>query len=151
MLDYNILKKKPILETNKGEAYIDLAQKTYSDKKYVPGEVLIINKYYVARPDLVSLAVYGDDQYADIICKINGISNPFELNENDIIFIPAIDTINSLTTINNKPSDLVDEEPNLYTKKTDIRKKSSDKRSPNEMTLSDSNYIIDHSLGLIFY
>lgn len=40
------------------------------------------------RPDLVSLAYYGTENYADIICKYNGISNPFSLAKDDIIKIP---------------------------------------------------------------
>ena len=47
----------------------------------------VVSKEYIARPDLVSLAFYKTDEYADIICKVNGISNPFELNENMVLLI----------------------------------------------------------------
>ena len=67
MLDYDILNKKPTLLANSNDEFIDLAQQTYNIKNTVKGEILIVNKYYVARPDLISLAVYGDDKYADII------------------------------------------------------------------------------------
>lgn len=150
MLDYNILSKKPII-TNNNEDSIDLLAKTYIGKSSVQGEILIVNKYYIGRPDLVSLAIYGDDKYADIICKVNGISNPFELNEDDILFLPAIDELNSLTIPVDKPSELVNQSNNLYNAKKDLRKKISEKRSPNEMVVGESNYIIDHSLGLVFY
>lgn len=41
-----------------------------------------------ARPDLVSLRVYGEDTYQDQICKMNGISNPYSLNIDDVLVIP---------------------------------------------------------------
>lgn len=150
MLDYNILQKKPILSFNNDE-YIDLSPQTYYVKDNIRGELLVVNQYYVARPDLISLAIYGDDKYADIICKINGISNPFELNENDILFIPNISELIDLTKNQDNPSKLVSESSDLLKKNYDMRKKLSEKRSPNEMVISDSNYIIDHSLGLVFY
>lgn len=150
MLNYNIIQKKPILSSN-NEEYIDLAKQTYKVKNNIKGEILIVNQYYVARPDLISLAIYGDDQYADIICKINGISNPFELNENDILFIPNIDELTELTKAQSTPSELVSDSSDLLNKTSDVRKKISEKRSPNEMVIGESNYIIDHSLGLVFY
>jgi len=151
MVDYNILSKKPFLSIDDDDKYIDLLSPTYIYKDNVKGEFLVVNEYYVSRPDLISLAIYGDDKYADIICKVNGISNPFELNEDDIIFLPAIDELMELTKPNIYPSTLVNENNNLANQNKDLRKKISEKRSPNEMVLGESNYIIDHSLGLVFY
>lgn len=151
MVDYNILSKKPFLSIGDDDKYIDLLSPTYIYKDKVKGEFLVVNEYYVSRPDLISLAIYGDDKYADIICKVNGISNPFELNEDDIIFLPAIDELMELTKPNIYPSTLVNENNNLANQNKDLRKKISEKRSPNEMVLGESNYIIDHSLGLVFY
>lgn len=45
------------------------------------------------RIDLISIAAYGTDKYADIILKYNGISNPFTINTDDILYIPTIDTV----------------------------------------------------------
>ena len=151
MLDYNILSKKPKLLQNTNDEFIDLVPQTYNVKKPMNGEIIIVNQYYIARPDLISLAIYGDDKYADIICKINGISNPFELNENDMLFIPTIDELTGLTKVQNTPSSLVSESKKLFNDKKDKRKKISEKRSPNEMVVGEENYIIDHSLGLVFY
>jgi hypothetical protein len=41
------------------------------------------------RPDLISNLYYGNENYADIICKYNNISNPFSLERNQLIKIPA--------------------------------------------------------------
>ena len=79
MLDYKILDYKSKINKN-NDTYIDLMSDSFNMSSVAfDGQVIIVNKYYVARPDLVSLAIYGTDDYADIICKINGISNPFPL------------------------------------------------------------------------
>jgi hypothetical protein len=135
------------------ETFMDLLAPVYKTDYSPQGRVIIVNQYYVSRPDLISLAVYGDDKYGDIICKLNGISNPFELNENDLLFVPAIDDINQLVSKNDTASKLVDESDELspISNKVDLRKKYSEKRAPNELTIDKSNYIIDKSLGLVFY
>jgi hypothetical protein len=45
------------------------------------------------RIDLISYAAYGTDAYADIIMKYNGISNPFTIDAEDILYIPTLDTV----------------------------------------------------------
>lgn len=153
MLDYRTLSFKPQIIKNGKETYLDLLAPVYKTDFSPSGKVIIVNQYYVARPDLISLAIYGDDKYGDIICKLNGISNPFELNENDILFIPSIDDLNELTYNNDLASKLIneDDELSIISNKVDMRKKYSEKRAPNELTVDQSNYIIDKSLGLIFY
>ena len=95
MLNYNSLASKPEISRmidGKKVTYKDLLCNTLSDEEPVfEGiEFIRVTDDYVARPDLISLAVYGTDQYADILCKINGISNPFELNADMILLIPNI-------------------------------------------------------------
>lgn len=153
MLDYKILEYKPIIKKDNNE-YIDLMADTFNKDLVIQGYPIIINEYYVSRPDLVSLAVYGDDKYGDIICKINGISNPFELNEDDIIFIPNLDYVISAVKSNNLSSDLVEDERNDHIEKKDrnnFQKRKNEKRSPNEQLIGENNYIIDKSLGVVFY
>ncbi|HUT79856.1 MAG TPA: hypothetical protein VMZ29_01535 [Candidatus Bathyarchaeia archaeon] len=50
---------------------------------------------YVMRPDLISKAVYNNSLYAEVLLKYNGISNPFSINENDLILIPDLDSANA--------------------------------------------------------
>ncbi len=40
------------------------------------------------RPDLISFLYYGTENYADILCKYNGISNPFSLVRDQLIKVP---------------------------------------------------------------
>lgn len=117
---------------------------------------IIVTKEYIARPDLISLYVYKTDEYADLICKLNGISNPFELNENMVLLIPSK---NKLDEIVNKTNMGVSEFINENDKNTDNicqiektnKKLLNQKRSPNEATINDNNYIIRKDMGLVFY
>lgn len=153
MLDYKILDYKSKINKN-NDTYIDLMSDSFNMSSVAfDGQVIIVNKYYVARPDLVSLAIYGTDDYADIICKINGISNPFELNENDILFLPDIEFIRNCCKQSSSKSEIVETEDEILTpKKTNnFQKKKNERRSSNEQLEGEQNYVIDKSLGLVFY
>ena len=153
MLDYKILDYKSKINKN-NDTYIDLMSDSFNMSSVAfDGQVIIVNKYYVARPDLVSLAIYGTDDYADIICKINGISNPFELNENDILFLPDIEFIRNCCKQSSSKSEIVETEDEILTpKKTNnLQKKKNERRSSNEQLEGEQNYVIDKSLGLVFY
>jgi hypothetical protein len=56
------------------------------------------------RPDLISNAVYNTTDNTEIILKYNGISNPFTIDENDIILAPNIDDVRLHTQKNNASS-----------------------------------------------
>lgn len=153
MLDYKLLNKKNIINNN-GESYYDLLKKTYNENSLLYPTPIIVNKYYVARPDLISFALYGDDKYADIICKLNGISNPFELNENDVIVVPNVEYLNNCIYKSKEDSGIIKNSKTETIQKLDKynkQKRKNEQRSPNEQTIGDSNFIIDKSLGLVFY
>ena len=153
MLNYKLINNKSVI-TKDNDTFIDLLSKTYNEKSnYVPTP-LIVNKYYVARPDLISLALYGDDRYADIICKLNGISNPFELNENDTIIVPNIEYMNECLYKTKEDSGIIEDAKNETIQKIDKynkQKRKNENRSPNEQIIGESNFIIDKSLGVVFY
>lgn len=155
-LDYLILEHKPKIQLtdkhgNKQEC-IDLLPETVASMTLDNTmHKCVVNKYYVARPDLISLAFYGTDKYADIICKLNGISNPFELNENDMLTIPRIEHLVFYTKANTNSSELINSGSNINKPKVSKQKDLNKKRSPNEQVVGDKNYLIDKSLGLVFY
>lgn len=156
MLNYKTLDFKGI--TNKQvddntEYYIDLLSKVVDpDYEISGGTVVVANEYYVGRPDLISLAVYGTDQYADIICKVNGISNPFELNEDMILYCPSVNNINQLFKWGaaKTPSDKASDADSIITKKNNTKLKT-EYRSPADATIDSKNYVINKTLGLVFY
>jgi len=153
MLDYKLINYKPTI-TKDNETYIDLLSKTYDEGMVGSFSPIVVNKYYVARPDLISLAVYGDDKYGDIICKVNGISNPFELNEDMLLLLPNVEFLSSCVLKNQKKSDLIEDPKTdrIYkNNETNLQKKKNELRSPNQQVIGDSNYIIDKSLGIVFY
>ena len=115
-------------------------------------DIIVVNKYYVARPDLISLAVYGTDEYGDIICKFNGISNPFELNEDMVIYIPSkTDIDNILYKSVEGACELIENDSSIKKKLSVYTKKKTDARSPSMAVIGDTNYVIDKSAGLVFY
>lgn len=152
MLEYKIINSKPTIVNNNVE-YMDLLASNFNTKISLSGTPLIVNKYYVARPDLISQAMYGTDKYADIICKVNGISNPFELNEDDMILVPSIEYCESCINTNITASELINAtaNTNINSKTKNYQKTNSETRSPNEQVSGEQNYIIDQSSGLIFY
>ena len=115
-------------------------------------EIVIVNKYYVARPDLVAFAVYGDPAYADFICKFNGISNPFELNEGMVLLLLSKGDINAVYGKSGEnASELLESDSSIQKKVNTYTKKKTDARSPSAAVIGDTNYVIDKSLGLVFY
>jgi len=56
-------------------------------------EIGIMNEHYVTelesgRPDLICLDYYGTEDMLDYLLKFNGISDPFSINEGDLLKIP---------------------------------------------------------------
>ena len=155
-LEYKILDTKATVNVE-GEEFIDLLTDNVISLDVMSGQPIVVNEHYVARPDLISLAMYGEDDYADIICKVNGISNPFEINEDNILYIPSIETVMEFIKKTRKTSEFVtpdkDDDVNISVnnESDNFKKLLSDTRAPNEQTINDSNYIIDRSLGLVFY
>lgn len=154
MLDYKIIEYKKNIRKN-GETYIDLLSNSFDKDLPIDAKIVVVNKYYVARPDLISLALYGSDRYADAICKINGISNPFELNEDDILLAPTFEYIEKYSKVfDASGSDLVDEnedDDEILKIKNTMQKRPNEKRSANEQLVGESNYVVDKSLGIILY
>lgn len=169
MLDYNTLLHKPITsktdtESGKSQQMLDLLGKsiyTYEDDDmdwnalFKNMRPVVIKEEYIARPDLVSLAIYGTDEFADLICKINGISNPFELNEDMVIMLPDRTKLESMIVRDSSACEMVSEADmkteNIAESDRGNKKLINEKRSPNEATVNDVNYIIRKDLGLVFY
>lgn len=157
MLDYITLNNKPTtsrLDSNGNSVYFkDLLTKTWStwngSKCINP---IIVNEYYVARPDLISLAIYGTDEYADMICKFNGISNPFEINEDMVLFMPPLHWAQEGTSGKEQSSCDIIEYNETIEQKDDIKKLRTDVRSSSTATVGDAEpFVIDKTLGLVFY
>jgi hypothetical protein len=109
-----------------------------------------VTKDYIARPDLVSLAMYGTDQYGDIICKVNGISNPFELNAGMTLLIPDLQMVLSTFKQNVKSSTILDNDEITNIRKNN-QKLKNERRTPNEQVIGESNFVIDKAHRIVYY
>lgn len=105
---------------------------------------------YIGRPDLISLDAYGSTAYTDVICKVNGISNPFELNIGMILIIPGANEVNLLP----RSAPVNELETNFDKEGMDIimrQKRKSDVRKTNEAIIGDTRFKIDKNNGIVIY
>lgn len=112
--------------------------------------VVEVDKEYIARPDLISYQAYGDTMYADVICKLNGISNPFELNEGMMLIIPAPEYIDDFVQ---RPNQLEKEQSTIdgESSMTPSPKKKNEKRKANQAVVDDSRFKIDKASKIVIY
>ena len=144
MISPVIIKKNEIQSDYLGERIIDLLSETFYINKKFDFSLFEVTREYIARPDLISYDAYGDTMFADVICKINGISNPFELNEGMFLILPEPQDILNFTA---EPPIEDSEENNTAPKP----KQKTEKRKANEAIISDSRFKIDPNLGVIIY
>lgn len=141
---------------NKTEIYSDwlqenilsLCDKTFKIPNDYNFEILEVSERYIARPDLLSLDIYGDTIYTDLLCKLNGISNPFELNKGMLMVIPSPDNIMDFM---HTPSgnDLDQNMNNVNTKP--VAKTKNEKRKANEALIGDARFKINKKSGIVIY
>ena len=153
MLNYASLSSKPEMSRQidgKKVNYKDLLCHTLNDEEPVFEGITFIEviEDYVARPDLISLAVYGNDMYADIICKVNGISNPFELNKGMLLVIPSPDSIMDFMKV--PTAQELDSSFDNDTSKPLLKTRKS-KRKANEAVVGDTRFKIDKTRGIVIY
>ena len=156
MLNYASLASKPEMSRTidgKKVSYKDLLCHTLNDEESVFEGIEFIRVIadYVARPDLISLAVYGTDQYADILCKINGISNPFELNEGMILLIPNLSTITFFYKNRSASATFESDSTPISSTKKNFQKTKAERRRPAEQTVGSKNFVVDLSNKMIIY
>jgi len=94
--------RKPFFKKEDGNIVRDLTKSMFDFKanNYTSFNMFKIPLDYVMRPDLISQAVYNNTLYAEYILKYNGISNPFSLEEGDVVLIPNLESakLNTKTT-----------------------------------------------------
>ncbi len=146
-MTYRVLEEKTTFNNKRLGDY----QYNYLDTSFeIPNrfdfDLVKISADYVARPDLVSLKAYNDDSYADIICKLNGISNPFELNEGDVLVLPSFDELHNFIV---RPNFLEREDDD--DRSVPVSKKRNEKRKANEAVVGDKRFSIDKNKRIIIY
>lgn len=56
-----------------------------------PTTFYIVTNDDLGRPDLLSLRIYGDQNYWWILLEVNGVCDPYnELKEGDVLIVPSL-------------------------------------------------------------
>lgn len=63
------------------------------DDTTIMSSPILVTKEFDGRPDLLALAIFGDQSKFDIICEYNSISDPFSITAGDILFVPTSETL----------------------------------------------------------
>lgn len=148
MLFHTVLTNKPEIHSDwLNEKVKNLCDPTFQIPPTYQYEILEVSEKYIARPDILSLDIYGDTIYMDLICKLNGISNPFELNKGMLLIIPSPDEImNFMKTPDISECDV---DTNNITKP--VSKNKNEKRKANESIIGDTRFKIDKTRGVVIY
>ena len=149
MIKHTVLNNKKQLHSDwLNENVINLLDPSFVIPNSYEYEILEVTEKYIARPDLLSKDVYGDSLYSDLLCKLNGISNPFELNVGMLLVIPSPDCIMEFMK-----TPTIEECDSVYNNDTNkpIAKNKNEKRKANESIIGDSRFKIDKSRGIIIY
>lgn len=145
MDNYLTFKDKSVIKSEYlNDNIYDLLDKTFEIPNNFMFNVIKVEPQYVARPDLLSYDLYGTDIYVDIICKLNDISNPFEMNEGQLIVVPNSNYLTNFYVI-----PLIKEQDSSEDKPKPKAKQN--KRKPNEAIIGDKNFTIDTKKRIIIY
>ena len=89
MFNYSLDKKREITDS-RGNRIKDLTQSIFSrtSGRIQDYQIVRMSDVYHMRPDLVSQMMYDTDEYAEFVLKFAGISNPFTLDDDDVLLIP---------------------------------------------------------------
>lgn len=155
MLEYTTLNFKNTIKSDYlQEEIYNLLDLTFLIPSRYNYNIFTVTKDYIARPDLISYDAYGDETFADIICKVNGISNPFELNEGMKLIIPSPENILDFTRrVQKYPGEDLYNSNNdsaVTSMQNNVKTKRS-KRQANEAVVGDKRFKIDAATGIIIY
>lgn len=87
----NTIDKKPIINNpNDNNEIVDLTKSIFS--KEAAGldtyTTVKLDNHFQMRGDKVAFHEYGTDNYTEYILKYSGVSNPFSIDGDDVLFIP---------------------------------------------------------------
>lgn len=96
MINIDTIENKPVRVIN-GEEIVDLTFKSVNtDVNPGYARVILVTREMVMRPDLVAHMYCGSHNKVGSLLKINSISNPFSVDEGDILFIPDSQTLRDI-------------------------------------------------------
>ena len=138
MLSIDTLANKPVNNINGIDVY-DLTVSSINPNGRIDANKLkIVPTDFNMRPDLLCLTHLGDQDVLGTVLKINGISNPFSLNEGDIIIFPSKESIKSLQSV-------AQSDTNNEQSRVNFRKKLIDRIS--SVSADRKNYLESRSIA----
>lgn len=87
----NTIDNKQIIKTEDGYDILDLGSSIFKQDNIFKGvsiKLQKVGKDMDMRPDIITRAVYGDEEYTELMMKYNNIQNPFSVQEGDVIVLP---------------------------------------------------------------
>lgn len=146
-MDYTTLHNKLLrVDPKSGEEIKDLLTLTFVVPETYHYRLFKVTKEYTARMDLISLDQYGSTDYVDVLCKLNGISNPYEVNEGQTIILPSSGDLGFFKY----DGDTIENDA-IASEEAPAAKKRTDKRKANEAVIGDSRFKIDKENRVVIY
>ena len=95
MINLTTLLNKSDFTKPNGDVVVDLIRRAvaYLNIRVNGGKSYVVTDETCMRPDLISNQFYQRTDFADLLLKYNGYSNPFSVNVGDILRIPDGETI----------------------------------------------------------
>lgn len=150
MLNYSTMDLKTEIHSDYlNDSVYNMLDYTFQIPQSYSYNIFEVTSDYIARPDLVSYNAYGDSTFTDIICKLNGISNPFELNVGMKLILPTPEDIQKfiiIPSIKDKDENWGPNTPSQTKTKT-----KTSKRQANEAIVGDTRFKIDKANRIIIY
>lgn len=86
---------KPLFVKDNGDVVRDLTDGAFDMSRFLTSDykVFRVSSSMVMRPDLIANSAYGSSEYTEMVMKYNNISNPFSIDEDDIVIIPNKESI----------------------------------------------------------
>lgn len=155
------LKSKRQIKIADGDTYLDLIGVSFKpmDETRIKNYILV-DEELAGRADLISFFAYGSRNYADLLMKFNGISNPFSIEIGDIILVPdatfienSVMNVKDIKRVQNRKIQKIetnsDKLPKVDEKRIERLKKIAEKfpnasknfDSPNRLEDGESNVI----------
>lgn len=136
-----------------GESIINLLDRSFDIPSNYPAHLYKVEEEYEGRPDLLSLDIYGDEMYADLICKLNGISNPYELAVGQYLLIPSLSAVDNffISPAQAWMEPITPQDAEVAQRLIPTLKKKTEKRKPNEAIVGDKRFNIDPISKIVIY
>jgi len=111
MIALKLLTQKYTVAKDNGDIIPDLTRSSIDKNRFKETNykrTFVVDEFTAMRPDLISYSMYVDQNKCDMLMKYNGISNPFAIQEGDIIFIPDSEDLRKIYQLPNEIKDISD-------------------------------------------